>query len=153
MALCMTRSKRELARDPGDRLQIDDAAQRIRRRLDKDHAHAAGQDRADLVKIARVEAADLDPEARQVLVEQRARSPVELAGGGDGVAPPQEPAEHPVQSRHSGGERNRAVGAFDPCHRGFEAPPRRVAVTRIELPGGFAGADGAVHLGVFGRKR
>ena len=132
-------------RDPGQRGDVREAQDRVRRRLGVDDPRVGAQRGLHLIEVARVHQADLDAEAREVQPEQLHRARVAHLAGDEVVATAEEGERQRRDRGHAGRHGQAGLRAFERgqpvferAHRGIAPPrvgvrrPRRVHRQRVE---------------------
>ena len=113
-----------------DRVEVDDAEQRIGRELEPDQAGAIGHRRGDRVGIGRIDRGEGQPVAPEDLVEEPEGAAVHVLGEDD-VIPGIEEQHHRRRCRQSRREREAVVGALERREALLEVAARRIAGARV----------------------
>jgi hypothetical protein len=132
---------------PRDRLEIGDAAQRIRDGLDQ-HEPGAVQRAADSIEVAHVDEVGLVAGGLEVLPEQVHRSAVQLASGDDGHGLRSEGEDREVECRHPARGRQSCFCALELGHRALEHLPVLVRVASVVVAGSLAARDRVIVVEV-----
>ena len=118
-----------LGRQP---LEVDDAQQRVRRRLGVDDPRLRREQRVDPVDVAQREPVDVEPEPRRPRVQELEGAAVDLALGEDAIARLQEGQQRRGDRRHARGERQRRLGALGRGEPRLEGRDRGIVVARVD---------------------